>query len=88
MKPLDAYAREFRALKPNDDIIAIQPLSFINHHYFITTASHGYLIVDKDDANHTNALKSISEYSYIGNLAVYLEEDCDASEFLRLSGIN
>lgn len=52
---------------------------------FISTPSHGYLCLGSDDNGYSEALAIArkSNYSYIldGGL-VFLEEDCDAPEFL------
>lgn len=53
---------------------------------FINTAGHGYLCLGSDDNGYSDAIEIArkSNYSYIldGGL-VFLEEDCDASEFLN-----
>jgi hypothetical protein len=53
---------------------------------FISTPSHGYLCLGSDDNGYSEAIEIArkSNYSYImdGGL-VFLEEDCDASEFLN-----
>lgn len=55
-------------------------------HLFIGTPSHGYLCLGSDDNGYSEALEIArkSNFSYIldGGL-VFLEEDCDASEFLN-----
>lgn len=54
---------------------------------FIDTSGHGYLCLGSDDNGYSDALEIArkSNYSYIldGGL-VFLEEDCDATEFLKL----
>lgn len=54
---------------------------------FIDTAGHGYLVLSSEDNGYSDALQiaRLSNYSFIldGGL-VYLEEDCDAPEFLKL----
>lgn len=54
---------------------------------FINTAGHGYLCIGSTENGYSEALRiaRASNYSYIldGGL-VYLEEDCDATEFLEL----
>lgn len=54
---------------------------------FIDTAGHGYLVLGSDDNGYSDAIEIArkSNYSYIldGGL-VFLEEDCDATEFLKL----
>ena len=53
---------------------------------FITTAGHGYLCLGSDNDGYSEAIEiaRASNYSYIldGGL-VYLEEDCDAPNFLN-----
>jgi hypothetical protein len=53
---------------------------------FISTPSHGYLCLGSDDNGYSEAIEIArkSNYSYVldGGL-VFLEEDCDASEFLN-----
>lgn len=53
---------------------------------FINTPSHGYLVLGSDDNGYSDglAIARTSNYSYIldGGL-VYLEEDCDAPQFLK-----
>ena len=55
---------------------------------FICTPSHGYLVLDSSDNGYSDAIEiaRLSNYSYIldGGL-VYLEEDCDANQFLALN---
>lgn len=54
---------------------------------FIDTPSHGYLCLGSDDNGYSDALEIArkSNYSYVleGGL-VFLEEDGDATEFLKL----
>jgi len=62
-------------------------ISKIKGFTFIDTPSHGYLVLGSDDNGYSDALEIArrSNYSYIldGGLC-YLEEDCDATEFLAL----
>lgn len=54
---------------------------------FISTASHGYLKVDKQTFKDLGLNGSeFSEYSYYqpSNNCFYFEEDCDAPEFLKI----
>jgi len=55
---------------------------------FISTPGHGYLAVGSEDNGYSEALSIAcnSNYSYVldGGI-VYLEEDCDANEFLKLN---
>lgn len=53
---------------------------------FIDTAGHGYLVIGSDENGYSNAytIARNSNYSYIlENGLVYLEEDCDATAFLK-----
>lgn len=62
-------------------------ISNIKGFTFISTPSHGYLVLGSDDNGYSDALEIArkSNYSYIldGGLA-FLEEDCDATEFMAL----
>ena len=53
---------------------------------FISTPSHGYLVLGSDDNGYSDALEIArkSNYSYISDTLAFLEEDCDATEFLAL----
>ncbi len=50
---------------------------------FFTDSRHGWLQVGLFEANELEILDKISGFSYIDNNYIYLEEDCDASVFLR-----
>jgi len=60
--------------------------SMIHGYHFISTPSHGYLVLGSDDNGYSDALAICrkSNYSYLLNTLVFLEEDCDATEFLAL----
>ncbi len=62
-------------------------LENVRGYTFINTAGHGYLVLGSADNGYSDALQIArsSGYSFIleGGL-VYLEEDCDAPEFLKL----
>ena len=75
---MNQYIQEFKQLKSYDEVQFVKTLD--NGYQFITTAGHGYLVVPIDDDNIEFA-KSICEYGYIGDRAVYLEEDCEAPRF-------
>lgn len=53
---------------------------------FVTTPGHGYLVIGSDENGYSDAIAIArrSNFSWIldGGL-VYLEEDCDAPEFLK-----
>ena len=54
---------------------------------FISTASHGYLKVDKQTFKQLGLDESqFSEYSYYepNNNCFYFEEDCDSQEFIKI----
>ncbi|QDP52863.1 MAG: hypothetical protein Unbinned4512contig1001_1 [Prokaryotic dsDNA virus sp.] len=53
------------------------------NHVFYTDPSHGWLAVEIEKINELNIAHKISEYSYLGKNHVYLEEDVDASIYLR-----
>ena len=75
------YLKELQALKSWDE--AQKVYDDIDHGFWVLmTAGHGYLIVPKDDENYSLAC-SIAQYGFKGKLAVYLEEDCEAGEFLN-----
>ena len=52
---------------------------------FIDTGGHGYLVLGSEDNGYSQALAIArsSNYSPIINTLVFLEEDCDATEFLN-----
>ena len=78
-----AYEKELMKLRGDEDV-----QYSTEQHYgypFIDTCGHGYLVVTKDDPNF-NIAKKIVEYGYKGKLAFYLEEDCEAPEFLKKIG--
>ena len=52
---------------------------------YISTPRHGYFKVNGDDLREIKISQSFSEYSYFDedNDIFYLEEDCDASLFMK-----
>ncbi len=62
-------------------------VSKVNGFVFITTPGHGFLCLGSDDNGYSDAIEiaRMSNYSPIldGGL-VFLEEDCDAPQFLKL----
>ncbi len=58
----------------------------IRGYVFIDTAGHGYLCLGSTDNGYSDALAIArsSNYSYLIDTLVYLEEDVDASKFLAL----
>lgn len=59
-----------------DDLSAGRKFTF--HH----DAGHGWLEVNRADLSELNITAKISPYSYQKGNKVYLEEDCDMSEFV------
>lgn len=78
---MNKYEQELAALKPHDGINHTRQYKETPYQ-FIDTYGHGYLIVPKSDP-HAALAESICEYGYKGNLAFYLEEDCELYEFLN-----
>jgi hypothetical protein len=74
------YENELQDLKPHDEV-QFSSICEFSGYLFITTAGHGYLVVPRNDANALH-IKPL-EYGYIGKLAYYLEEDCEAPEFIK-----
>jgi hypothetical protein len=50
---------------------------------FHSDPGHGWLAVKKSELRYLNLEQKISTYSYMKGDTVYLEEDCDASEFVK-----
>jgi len=78
---MNEYQKELQALKAWDEIQTYNKPEFALGYAFIGTAGHGYLVVPTTDKYYNKALE-ISNYGFVGKLAVYLEEDCEMSEFL------
>lgn len=76
------YEQELQDLKPHDEVQYTRTIE--NGYQFIGTAGHGYLIVPTTDSNYPIAKKISSKFGYNGKLAVYLEEDCDATKFIKM----
>lgn len=79
---MTTYEQELQALKSYDEV---QSTEIVRGYDFITTAGHGYLVVPKSDPNSRTASR-ICNYGFKGKLATYLEEDYEASEFLKKVG--
>lgn len=73
------FETELQTLKDWD---MVQFTEQVAGYSFIATAGHGYLVVTKADPNYKLAEK-ICSYGFKGELAVYLEEDCEANDFLK-----
>lgn len=74
------YEKELTYLKPEDPVQGSEVCKFTGLP-FIYTAGHGYLIVPYANDNIDKA-RDIVKYGYIGALAIYLEEDCEAPAFI------
>lgn len=55
--------------------------SIVDAYKFFTDPAHGWLEVTRDEINRLRVVPS--KYSYMRGDLVYLEEDCDASAFIR-----
>lgn len=51
---------------------------------FYCTTSHGYLEVNKDFYKENRKDFKASKFSFKNSNCLYLEEDCDAPEFLKM----
>lgn len=77
------YEQELQNLKPWDEVQTTEEIEKNGVKYdFIVTAGHGYLVVNRT-SKHFRLAKSIAEFGFIGDYAVYLEEDSEASKFLK-----
>jgi len=76
----DRFELELSKLKPEDGINGSE---IVKGYQFISTYGHGYLVVPRTSAHYAKAKKISKSYGYTGKLAVYLEEDCQAGEFLK-----
>ena len=77
---MNKYQRELQKMRPQDEIQSTQDFKGYD---FIGTAGHGYLVIPKEDKNYPVAQKIVN-YGYKGDLAIYLEEDCEVGEFINL----
>jgi hypothetical protein len=75
------YQKDLQREKPNDEVYAPKYYKDTGY-FFCSTAGYGYLVVPKND-QHANIAAKICKYGYVGDLAYYLEEDCELSEFLE-----
>lgn len=76
---MNKYEKELQNLKSYDEVQFSEELKGFQ---FITTAGHGYLVVPKENEHYPKAEK-ICKYGFKGQYAVYLEEDCEALEFIN-----
>jgi len=75
------YEKELQSLKPLDEIQFTEKDNQMDLD-FITTAGHGYLVVPKNHEKIDIAIE-ICKFGFIGDEAVYLEEDCEYGEFVK-----
>ena len=76
---MNNFEKEFQALKPWDEVQCSKQIGL--GYTFIITAGHGYLVVPKNDLFASIAENILAGGGFIGKLAYYLEEDCEATEF-------
>jgi hypothetical protein len=55
---------------------------------FHADPAHGWLEVTREDLDALNIAHKISRYSYASGTKVFLEEDCDATHYLRAAAAN
>lgn len=76
------YQKELQGLKPWDKVQCMNEYGALMGYNKIYTASHGYLVVPKEDRNYIKAME-ICSYGFKGKHAIYLEEDCELSQFMN-----
>lgn len=74
------YTEELQRLKSWDEV---QFMTTDREYNFIETCGHGYLVIPVEDKNYKKAL-SLCQYGFKGDIACYLEEDCEAPAFMKL----
>jgi hypothetical protein len=74
------YMKELQELKSWDTVESIEPVG--RGYNKIYTCGHGYLVVPKNDT-YAKIAKKLCEYGFVGKLAYYLEEDCEAPAFMK-----
>jgi hypothetical protein len=79
---MTVYEKELQTLKAHDEVQMTVTYPRDMGYSRILTAGHGYLIVPKGDKRYRDAV-ALREYGYIGDRAVYLEEDCEAPAFIQ-----
>jgi len=79
------YEQELADLKTHDEVQGTEVCRYSGLP-FIYTAGHGYLVVPKTRNSYNVAVK-LCNYGYKGKLACYLEEDCEAPEYLKALGL-
>lgn len=79
---MNKYQKELQTLKSWDEVQGCGAEEWTKGYEFIYTAGHGYLVVPKEDKN-AELARGICEYGFVGDLAYYLEEDCEAGKFIK-----
>lgn len=79
---MNDYQKELQTLRPDDEIQTYSKPEWARGYSFIETAGHGYLVVPKSDG-WVAVARANCQYGYDGKLAFYLEEDCEATAFLK-----
>jgi hypothetical protein len=74
------YERELAKLKPYDEVQGTETVQGLP---FVLTVGHGYLVVPKNHPRVEDA-QAICTFGFVGEKAVYLEEDSEAREFLNI----
>ena len=76
------YETELASLRPHDP----PQMLLTDYGYpgvcFIETAGHGFLVVPKGHPK-ARLARSLCAYGYLGRHAIYLEEDCEARDFIK-----
>jgi hypothetical protein len=74
--------RELYRLKPHDPPQVSEPYDGCPGTVFIATAGHGYLAVPIGHPRERLA-QQLCSYGFFGKLAIYLEEDYEAVQFIK-----
>ena len=77
------YETELQKLKDYDEV---QCTEKVQGYDFIITAGHGYLVVPRDGSEKAVYAFGLCSYGFKGRHAIYLEEDCEAGDFLKKFG--
>jgi len=75
------YEKELQRLKQYDEVQYTVSPDIYKGYSKIITSGHGYLVVPVEDKNFNLAVETNS-YGWVGDLAVYLEEDIEMWAFL------
>lgn len=78
---MSKYEKDLQLLRPEDEMQG-EEKDKATGYPFITTASHGFLVVPVEDKEYPKAV-AIGQGYRSSNLAIYLEEDCEYFDFLK-----